>query len=484
MLPLAALLLYFIAKATAAPTGDFAAYYFGSKELWQGNYQTAYDAYALSQSAASQGYTVFTAYTPFPPFTALVMAPFLLLPITWAKIAFNIVSAGLFLYTIHRTARFFNLSVWLLASIPLIFFVPIRNHMLLGQGYLLLTVLLLEGYMAYKKGYLVRAGFLWAVAIAFKIFPVCIVFFLAVRKQYKQLAFCVAIGMVLGMLSLWCVGFDAWKYYLFTLMPRLSNGELNDSYTCIFQSACMLLKNLFVYDAVQNPMPFINNFYLFIIANIIYKSIILGSAAGVKDDWSAFGVWIMASMLISPNGSSYSLILLFIPLMAFSNRMLLLFLICWLPIQWFESLPVFARFPRLYLMLIFFASIAQWTWKPMLAFTTIFLLTDLGKFFPQPDNSRYLFATNAPLIYGMDIQQNHLVYYYWNSSGSHEVITNIQVQDFEEVPIINNQLVYNSQQLTHSNDLKKQAMLINGSQFIYLSDINRGVGFYTIRVLK
>jgi Protein of unknown function (DUF2029). len=484
LLPLAALLLYFIVKAITAPLGDYATYYFGSLELWRGNYTTAYDACSLSASAASQGYTVFAVYTPFPPFTALVMAPFLLLPITWSKLIFNIFSATLFLFTLRRSARFFNAPLCLLAALPLVFFIPLRNQILLGQGYLLLAVLLLEGYMAYKKGLFNSAGFLWALAIAFKIFPVCILLFPAFRKQYKQLALCISFGAVCFMLSLWCVGFPSWKYYLFTLMPRLNNGELNDSYTYIFQSAFMLLKNLFVYDAIQNPNPLINNLYLFLIVNIIYKSLILGSAVNVKNDWQAFGAWITASLLISPNGSSYSLILLLIPLIAFPNRIFLLLLICWLPIQWFESFPTIVRFPRLHLMLILFASISKFNLKPILAFIAVFLITHIFQLFPQPDPSRYFFTTNTPLIYKINIRQNHLAYFYWNGSGSHEVITNHLVTTAEEIPIINNQLIHNGHQLTHTPDLKKQAMLINNRQVIYLSDKNRGVGFYTLRVLK
>ena len=99
ILPLTLLLGYFIYRAVGAPFSDFAGYYFGGQALLQGKYQQVYDTYSLNALIAQKGYTgVFVSYTPFPPFTALVFSPFLLFPVTLAKVVFNIVSAFLLLY--------------------------------------------------------------------------------------------------------------------------------------------------------------------------------------------------------------------------------------------------------------------------------------------------------------------------------------------------------------------------------------------------
>jgi hypothetical protein len=57
----------------------------------------------------------------------------------------------------------------------------------------------------------------------------------------------------------------------------------------------------------------------------------------------------------------------------------------------------------------------------------------------------------------------------------------VQQHSTGEVRIQNNQVFYKDQQLTATPDRKKQAMLINGKDVIYLSDKNRGFGFYTLR---
>ena len=99
--PLALLLAYFVYRATWAPPGDFAGYYFGSWELWRGAVSTAYDTASLNLAILQKGFTgVFVSYTPFPPFTALAVAPFLWMPVAAAKLAFNIVSVVLFLLSL------------------------------------------------------------------------------------------------------------------------------------------------------------------------------------------------------------------------------------------------------------------------------------------------------------------------------------------------------------------------------------------------
>ncbi len=496
------LLGYFIYKAAGAPYSDFAGYYFGSAELLHGNYQNVYDPYTLNALIAQKGYAgIYVSYAPFPPFTSIVFAPFLLLPIGIAKIAFNIFSVVLFLMAIKRAIKYFNIPAWLVWLIPVVFLIPLRNNIFFGQAYLLLFALLLEGFMAYKKGRSMLAASLWAVAIVFKLFPLVILFFLVAKKQYKQVMYCSAACLLLGSISVLLNGFASWQYYVFTIFPRATNGELNDSYTWLFQSAFMLGKNLFVYDDIQNPQVLFNSTPAFIICMVLFKAVVLASCVGITwsrkaTDWLAFAGWIIASMLLSPNGSSYSLILLLIPLLALANSkrvylyisIALLFLISAIPVQSLAGWPLLLQFPRLYLMLLLFVLLiivsgTRLPFKPFIAFWVLLLLADAGKMFTRTDNSRYLLKEELPLVYAYGIKDNRLVYYYWDEKGRHETMTGYSVQQHStgDVRIQNNQVFYKDQQLTATPDRKKQAMLIDGKDVIYLSDKNRGFGFYTLR---
>lgn len=517
IVPLAVLLVYFIYRSTGAPFSDFAGYYFGSAGLLQGDFKTVYDTYALNALIAQKGYTgVYVSYTPFPPFTSVVFAPFLLLPVAASKIMFNFFSAGLLLFTIIRVHRFTASPRWLLWLIPVIFFIPLRNNIFFGQSYLLVCVLLLEGFMAWKKGKLMLSSTLWATAIVFKLFPAVILFYLIAKKQYKQVVYVSIACALLGSISLLLNGMASWQYYVFTILPRAFNGELNDSYTYVFQSACMLLKNFFVYDEVQNTQVVYNSNVVFSICMALFKALILACCVGAtifqknKDAISAkkpselliFSVWITASLLLSPNGSSYSLILLLIPFMALSamvteaanNRMLpvylslaVLFLIATIPVQAFGGLPLLLQFPRLYLLLLFFFLLLYYTntrlpWKLLIVFFAVLLLPDVIRK-RQNDTSTYLLAEKAPLIYEYAVKNNRLVYYYWDDKGKHEADAAYAVQQYSasDVQLQNNQLFYKGKQITSSTDLKKQPMIINGRDIVYLSDKNRGVGFYALR---
>ncbi len=497
---LSVLLAYFIYKAVGAPFSDYAGYYFGSKALLQGNYQQVYDTYSLNAMIAAKGYAgVFVSYTPFPPFTSVVLAPFLVFPIAVSKVIFNIVSASLFLIVLARTFKYFSIPPWVGWLVPVLFFIPLRNNIFFGQAYLLLFALLMEGYMAYKKGKTLMAALLWAVAIVFKLFPVVVLFFLIAKKQYKQLAYCVAACMLLGLVSLLLNGFASWHYYVFTIFPRANSGELNNSYTFLFQSAFMLLKNLFVYDEVQNPKVLFNSMPVFIICMVLFKSLILACCVGISLHKTttgrlAFAGWVTASLLLSPNGSSYSLVLLLIPLLALANSkrvyvfMALVFLINSIPVEALAKWPLLLQYPRLYLLLLFFLLMlmvtgARLSRKPLFAFVMVLLLVDAPKLLAQKDNSSYLLKENLPLVYAYASKDNRLVYYYWNEKGSHETMIDYPAKQGQgaDVYIKDNQVYYKNNQLTSTPDRKRQARLINGNEIIYLSDKNRGFGFYTLR---
>jgi hypothetical protein len=504
LLFLAVLLAWFIVKASNAPFGDYAGYYFGSRALLQGNYEAVYDTWSLNVLIAHKGYSgVFVSYTPFPPFTSIVLAPFLLFPVVVSKIIFNVFSVALFVWVLARASKYFSLPAWLLWLVPVIFFIPLHNNIFFGQAYLLLFALLLEGYMAYKKGKPVVAALLWGVAIVFKLFPLLILFFLLAKKQYKQIVYCVAVCALLGLMSVVLNGFASWQYYVFTIFPRANSGELNDSYTWLFQSAFMLLKNLFVYDAVQNPQVVVNSTAVFVISMVLFKALLLACCVGITihkkvTDFMAFTSWIIASMLLSPNGSSYSLILLLMPLLALAKNkrvyqftaIALLLLICFIPVAALVGKPLLLQFPRLYGMLLLFgllivAAGMQFPVKLFGAFVALLLLADAGKLFPHPDKSNYLLSQDLPFVYEYAIKENKLVYYYWDDKGSHETSTDYAVHDYStnNVRIKNNQVYYKDKQLTSTPDRKKQVMLVNGKDIIYLSDRNRGFGFYTLRTI-
>ena len=516
-LPLALFLAYYLIRSGSAPWSDFAGYYFGGRELLSGRGANAYDMEKLNSLILHTGFRdVFVSYAPFPPFTSLVFAPFLLLPMGTAKLVFDGVSCVFFLVTLMRARVFLDIPPLLILTLPVIFCFPMINNLFFGQSYMLLCCLLLEGYMAYKKGHIVLSSLWWGVAIVFKVFPGVVLIWLLLQKKFRAaVALCVACTLLLGA-SLLLNGWGIWKYYVLEILPKVNNGELNNSFTFLFQSAFMLLKRSFVYDALLNPSPLTDSPLVFGILVSLFKALILSICIWYtlrrKDrDFDSFAVWIAGSMLISPNGSSYSLVLLVIPLFSLIKRndsprilsaplmtrilwsavpVLLLAIACFFPVYKLENAPVWEQFPRLYLLLFFFGLLVRplrmaWHTGLWAGLALFFVIVFLAGYRRDPDASTYFFDREEHIfINDYSVSHGMLVYSYWDQSGAHPVSTGLGVTKYEELEVRNKQIYYKGKQLTTSPDAKIKPLLIDGSFILYLSDKSRGPGFYTLRRLR
>jgi hypothetical protein len=369
-------------------------------------------------------------------------------------------------------------------------------------------VLLAEGYLAYREEKIVLSSTLWAIAILFKLFPAFLFLFLLLRKKYRNVLY---LGIACGLLllpSLWLNGITAWKFYGSVIAPKMGRGELNDSWTYIFQSAFMLLKRCFLSDGLLNPHPILDNPYLFTLGMALFKAFILSTAALLtlreKDDFFPFSVWVMASMLISPNGSSYSLVLLLIPLLALVHRtgtirpyltiaaILLLAAACAVTVSRFGAFPVWAQFPRLYLLLLFYGLLLMqgkriWSVGLFTLLTLLFFVLEIRGYLPETDPSSYVLTKEQHLfICDYTARDGRLTYYYRDESGKHEQATDIPVSTLitDGVSLQDNQIWYKGSKLTDSPDRKEKAALVNGEYILYLSDKHRGVDFFTLRKLR
>jgi Glycosyltransferase family 87 len=511
-IPLLLALAFGLRRSWSAPPSDFAGYYYGGRALIHGYYLDAYDMTQLNDRIAADGWrNVFVSYAPFPPFTSLVFAPFLIFQLDLAKTIFNGVSIALFLFTLLRLTRYLSIPPYIILALPVIFFIPLLNNLAFGQSYLLLFTLLAEGWLAYRRQQRILSSLLWAAAILFKLFPAFLFVFLLLRRRYRD-ALYLAIGCALLLtLSVGVNRTASWSFYASAIVPRMNHGELNDSFTYIFQSAFMLLKRAFRYDQLLNPNPIADNPWLFTLGMAIFKSLILTPAILLtqreKDDFFPFAIWIAASMLISPNGSSYSLVLLILPLLGLawhariqptqpSLRVILAILLLTaasaIPVNHFGTLPLLAQFPRLYLILLFYFLLSRplpHTRSLALAstLTALFFVLDIRSNLPEKDASSYVLAKEEHLyIDSFTTRNNRLIYSWRDEKGHHEQPTDYPVDSITTagLSLTDNQIWYKGKQLTSSPDRKAKPALVNGDYIIYLSDKDRGFEFYTLRKIR
>lgn len=492
-LPLLALLVLFTGKSIYAPVGDFGNYYYASGFLLHGKWGTwIYDVASFNLAIYKEGQrNFFLNYTPVPPLSALLYVPFALLNIVYAKLFWNGVNVLLFIVALYRLQRHFKTDPLIMLLIPVAFYTPIRNTIFEGQAYLLLFFLLSEGLIRYLQNQIWHAVFFWAIAIHLKISPAFVLLFLLCEKDWRASLKLLLCGALLLLTSVPLIGMQTWIDYVQQVLPRLYSGEINNTYAVNYQSMQVLLKSIFVPDTMHNSHAWLDNpvwyhristaFNIF-----VYGLALLCSFAKIKPEIK-FGIWLLASLLVSGYGNSFSLLLLLLPFMCLLPHLhatktyvallaMLLFVIANIPLSWFSGFSLPLQFPRLWLLLLLFIA-CVWFAKPAIR---VYYLPILLVSFVVPVRTA-LYEQN----YLQQQEEDILIYHFrpvgnaihlnvFNGSGPQQK----QVKLPYEVKKAEN--VY-PQHIVKGREVIPVSYLVNDSIIIYLSDKNRGVGFYTLR---
>lgn len=499
---------YWVFQSASFPPHDFANSYFGAWFFLRGEFDISiFDPYTFNKKIFDEGFrNIFLSYSPNPPFTALFFAPFALIPLPAAKLLFNLISCALFLLSVYRLSKHYEVSSSLLfLVIPVLFFLPLRNQILFGQTYFLLFFLLGEGYLAYENKHYKRSALYWGLAIMLKVFPTIIVLFLILKKEWRATAYLAIACLLLLVVCLFFQDVTLWKDYFLTILQRSNKGEISSSFTTNYQSALMLFKYLFVEHEATNPRPvFTHSPVLFVASLVLFKSAVLGACSSVivqRKDFLAFGFLLLGSTLISPYGSTYSNILLLLVLIPLLKELplkqslaivILIFFISNVPITIFHAFPVVLQFPRLALLSALFIAIFYFS-KPNIKwiyFPAFLLLLSIPLLFApasQRDPSHLFLKTeNHNLIYDYGLKDGSIFYKYWDDHGENIFITDEHANEaiHENITIKDNQLWYQGKQITTSDDNKLKPALIDNRYILYLSDKDKGMGFYALRIIS
>lgn len=499
--PLLLLCGFYLFKAIDFPEHDFANYYFGGKFLAEGNFNsTIYFPYEFNKAIFDSGYpNIFVSYAPNTPFLAVFFFGFSLFSLTVAKLYFNCISIVLFVFSTYRLFSHYKIDFRYALLIPVLFLAPIKNNLLFGQVYFLLFFLLSEGWMAYENERWKSMSFFWGLVILLKVFPALLIVFLMFRKQWKALSYLVFCSVLLFGLSLLFIGIDIWLFYLKEVLPKASNGEIATGFVDNYQSVFMFLKRCFVFETIENPNAFYNYPNLFSALMVAFKIgvLVIGYFISKRNSNTlfVFSYWILAMILLSPYGSTYTFILLLFPFLALlkseiSNTKKVAFcLIIFLINNFSLSIFIGQEFPfsylRMLLLFLFFVLFllqfrqkVNWKAVAMLSLFPLFLIL----FFKttKSEKSTILLENGPTLVYDYEINNNSLIGHFWD--GREKVILwNTKIQTFHPLKLKNNQVFYNNQQLTFDKSHKRKPILIDNKTVLYLSDYDRGIGFYTLR---
>lgn len=494
--------ILFLIRAFSFSYHDFATYFYGGYFLRIGEFTTEiYELVPFNLKIKSiTSAQIFGNFTPNTPFLSIIFVPFSFFEIQTAKILFNSLSIIAFLFSLKRLLEYYKISNRYIFLIPILFLVPLKNNLLFGQVYLISFFLLSEGFLAFKKGKIPLMAILWGIVIFLKVFPLVLFAFLFLKKEYKASIYLFISCSVLLIFSISINGLEVWKYFILEVMPKASNGEISGPYIPGYQSMLMLLKELFVYDSVENKTALIHSYPIYNAVLTAFKLFILSTGIIIsiksKSDLKTFSYWIIASIILTPTGSTYSgvlFIFLFIHIITSVNyktakivALILILLICNLPVNKFFNLPTLLTYPRLILNLMLYVLLflsfikgkKQWS---LILIPTVAIATFIGLLAKSaPPDSWYISNQPHRRLFDYTFKQNTLTYSYWNLNGKNVYNTKMKFNkiDSTSVKIIENQLYYKKKKITNSKDNKLKPTLVNDSIIIYLTDRRRGIGFY------
>jgi len=501
-LPLVFLCILYVYKSYHFQIHDYANYYFGGLFLQEGIFDSAiYFPYHFNKTIASFGYqNIFVSYAPNTPFLAIFFWLFSFLEIGFSKLLFNSISTVLFVIAIYRLATYYKINKNYILLIPMLFFIPIKNNLLFGQVYFLLFFLLSEGFLAYQKKQYKILAIYWGLAIFLKVFPILFVLFLVVKKKYKATIYVGISCIFLLIFSILITGLDTWLFYISSVIKRANNGEIAGSFVDNYQSFFMFCKRLFVFDATYNSNPVLENpklFYGFVLfLKLIVLSISIFITRNNKNNIISFTFWALASILMSPYGSTYSFLILLFLFFTLANKnvafkhkniaFLFLFLISNSTIL--PKLVFPFNYLRLFFLIIFFMALV-WHFRKQiplkkLGIAVFFLSVGITVFKEEKNNFKTVVKTPI-LTYDYQLKNDKIHYYFWNENGENQLKKefNYKKLDSTNVQLIGNQIYYKNTQITFDNSNKKKPIIIDNKKVIFLSDAATGIGFYSIRKL-
>ncbi len=493
-----------------AAIGDWGNYYYGAHANLAGYKTLIYDPGMFNQYVDSwQGEKTFLSYTQVPPLSLAIYFPFTFLKAGIAKLVFICFTYLICVFSIKYLFKKLQIDLLWSLLLPLLFFLPFRSNVDLGQSYFLLVALLAGGWLARENKKWMLAAFLFAFAIHLKIFPAIVLLWFLVEKDWKMFGATVGAVLLLFAASLPFVDWEIWKYYGTEILPRLAKGEITNTYATNYQSVQVLLKKLFVPDQLHNPGAPFNSTTLFQYGNITWSGIILVIAFLFSFDkkqpsFLRFSIWLTAGILISGYGSTYGLLLLIFPAIAIINhaivsrntKLMLLFLIALvgnIPVLWIMKFVFPFSFLRLLLTILLFAGMIyafRPRWNKLALIALIIPFFSLVNDKMQDNGSSYLLNVEPSLLitdFFENVNENKIQYSYRDINGMQngEFIFPEKMQYCEGVLSMDaHHILCKGKEYYFPDERISNALLINGKTLLYLSDKNRGVGFYTIRRME
>ncbi len=301
---------------------DFNNYYASSKLLIKGQeIHKFYDIEWFDQQAKNEGIEAGAKFSPFPPLTAVLYTPLTIFNLLTAKRIWLIMNLGFLLLIPFRIRKLFGTSLLTNAFWLSLFFVPLSSNFNFGQAYLFFGYILIEAVGLGIRNRKNAASILIGFCASLKYFPIVFVAYLF-KKKAKNMQSILVFLLTIAILFTLFIILDPLSYTeYFNALTSHTQGNLpgQGKYAIAFQSIDSLLNNLFVFDVVENPNPFLD----WSVAKLVIKSILFLLLGGAcfhmfKRDKYEFNhitisIAVIGAFVLIPASASYHFLLLIFP---------------------------------------------------------------------------------------------------------------------------------------------------------------------------
>jgi hypothetical protein len=264
-------------------------------------------------------------FAPFPPPTALLLAPLARLEPLGALRVVTGLSVLCLLCSVVLLARILSWNLIGSSVFVLLSGSAIVSSLRFGQPYILVSLSCILGYYARLRGAPLLAGLCFGVFAPIKYFPVGMLIYFAFRREWKLVLGGAAAAIAVIAVSVEVLGWKVHEVFLSSILGNhlVANLSLQDPFSATFQSFDTLFRRLFILDAVSNPQPWLALPRLQIVGVAIMKSVIFATAvvtlikiarASIADKVAmSVGILGILTLLLAPATASYHFVLLWLP---------------------------------------------------------------------------------------------------------------------------------------------------------------------------
>ena len=314
-------------------------------------------------------------YIPQTPVTMLPFVPFAGFAPQTAKriwLVCNLFFLGGTVWLLSRVTRFSVEQIWLVTFAG---FGSLYSNFLLGQYYVFLLFLFTLAFYCLDRCKRVASGFTSGVALGLKLYGGPFLLYFAAKRQWRALAGMIAASICLLAVAVMLFGWSDVHYFATQVLPRAADAEVISPYHPNNNAFPVLLRRLLMYEPELNPHPLWNAPQMFFFLRPLFTIGIIGftllalATTRTPNPRRDFAWFFVAMLLISPNISSYTTILLVLPLVLLlddaTRNVQIFHFICYVLL----TLPTFTAwmwlFPKVWLLLVLFIFIGRVYWRSL-----------------------------------------------------------------------------------------------------------------------